>query len=58
MLDGGSSIRRHEMTHSGFILAAFGMTFLVVAGLVVSILLDHRTLKRDLARLDPDHQRG
>jgi heme exporter protein CcmD len=46
------------MTHSGFILAAFGITFLVVAGLVVSILLDHRALKRDLARLDPDHQRG
>lgn len=46
------------MEHAGFIFAAFGLTFLVVAGIVGSILLDHRALKRDLARLDPDHLRG
>ncbi len=46
------------MQHAGFILGAFGLTFLVVAGLVVSIVLDHRALKRELTRLDPDHLRG
>ena len=42
------------MNHAGFILAAFGVTFLVVAGIVASIVLDHRALKRELARLAPD----
>ncbi len=41
------------MEHAGFILASFGLTFLVVAGVLASIVIDHRALKRELARLSP-----
>ncbi|MBL8572888.1 MAG: heme exporter protein CcmD [Hyphomicrobiaceae bacterium] len=38
--------------HGGFILAAYGLTLLVVAGLVGWILVDHREQKRALADLE------
>jgi heme exporter protein CcmD len=37
--------------HSGFIIAAFAVTFLVIGGMTIAIILDHRRLKRDLSRL-------
>jgi heme exporter protein CcmD len=37
--------------HYGFIIAAFALTFLVIGGMAIAILLDHRRLRRDLARL-------
>ena len=37
--------------HAPFILAAYGVTFLVVAGLILRAVLDDRGARRDLARL-------
>jgi heme exporter protein CcmD len=36
--------------HFGFILAAYAVTFVVVAGMIGAIVLDHRALRRALAR--------
>ena len=41
-----------EIPHIGFILAAYGVTAVTMAGLVTSVLLDRHSLKRDLARLE------
>jgi heme exporter protein D len=38
--------------HAGFILAAYGATFLVVIGLTLWILLDGRAQRRRLAELE------
>ena len=40
--------------HTGFIVAAYGIAALVVATMVVAILLDHRSLKRQLRRFGDD----
>ena len=38
------------MTHAGYILAAFGLTGLIVAGMLIALLSDYRSLRRELAR--------
>ena len=39
------------MSHADYIVAAYAIAFGVVAIMIGSIMLDHRALKRDLARL-------
>ena len=41
------------MTHSGFILAAYVLTTIVVVGLFGAIVMDHRALRRSLAKFPP-----
>ena len=41
--------------HAGYIMASYGAAALILAGLVATILLDHRSQARALAALD---QRG
>lgn len=38
--------------HAGFILAAYGATALVVGGLILRAVLDHRAQLRNLADLE------
>ena len=38
--------------HAGFIIAAYGLAFLVILGMILAILLDHRAQKRALAKLE------
>jgi heme exporter protein D len=38
--------------HADFIVAAYAVTVLVVAALIGWVVLDHRTQKRSLARLE------
>ena len=38
--------------HAGFILAAYGLTALVIAGLAVWIVVDGRARRRELADLE------
>ena len=40
-------------SHDGFILAAFGITGLIVAIMVIAIVMDHRGLLRALAKFPP-----
>jgi heme exporter protein D len=42
-------------THLGFIVAAYAVTVFVIAAMIASIVLDHRALKRALARLPGRH---
>lgn len=44
--------------HSGFILAAYGAAIVVIGGAALAIWLDHRRLKRELARLGADRDAG
>ena len=37
-------------THTGFIVAAYAVAALVIAAMVASAVLEHRALRRDLAR--------
>jgi heme exporter protein CcmD len=37
--------------HLGFIIAAYALAFVIVAGMVVTILADYRNLKQALASL-------
>ena len=37
--------------HTGFIVAAFAVTFVAIAGTVVAIVVDHARLRRRLAGL-------
>ncbi|WP_020174415.1 heme exporter protein CcmD [Methyloferula stellata] len=37
--------------HLGFIVAAYGLGFVVIAGMVAAILYDQKILKRALAKL-------
>ena len=39
--------------HIGFILAAYGLTAVAMAGMVATVLMDGRALRRALDRLDP-----
>ena len=39
--------------HIGFILAAYALTAAAMAGMVVSVVIDGRALRRALDRLDP-----
>ena len=39
-------------THAPFIIASYAVTLLVIGGLIVKILADHRTQKRALAELE------
>jgi heme exporter protein D len=39
-------------THAGFIVAAYAAALLVVTGLIVWVIADHRTQQRMLAELD------
>jgi heme exporter protein D len=41
-----------EGAHAGFIAAAYGVTIIVLAGLVLWIVLDGRRQKRQLAELE------
>ncbi len=36
--------------HSAFIAAAYGVTFCVIAGLIIAVLMDHRALGKALAK--------
>ncbi len=45
-------------THAGFIVAAYAVTGLVLAGMLLAILLDYRTQARALARLTEQIGRG
>ena len=38
------------MEHTGFIVAAFGITALIVGILIVTVVLDHRNLERALSK--------
>jgi len=38
-------------SHLGFIIAAYALAFVIVAGMVVTILADYRNLKQALASL-------
>ena len=38
------------MTHAGYIFAAFGLTGIIVAGIIMALMNDYRTLRRDLAQ--------
>lgn len=38
--------------HQAFILAAYGLAGLVIAGLIVWVILDHRTQRHALAELE------
>lgn len=40
------------LPHIGFVVAAYALAGLVVAGMVASILRDYRTLSAGLARLE------
>lgn len=40
-----------NVAHFGFIFAAYAVTFVVVAGIIGAIVLDHRALQRELARM-------
>jgi heme exporter protein CcmD len=42
-------------THAGFIIAAYAVTAVAILGVIGAIVLDHRALRRALARLrDPE----
>ncbi len=41
------------MTHAGYILAAYVITAAVLLGLIAWVVLDLRTQKRKLSRLEP-----
>ena len=41
------------MDHAGFILAAFGLAAVAIGAMIGAIVLDHRSLKRALARVSP-----
>ena len=43
--------------HLGFIVAAFAVAAIVVAGMVASILWDYRDLQARLARLERHNER-
>ncbi len=43
--------------HLGFIVAAFAVAAVVVAGMIGAILLDYRDLKGRLARLERPRER-
>lgn len=45
------------MRHGAFIWSAYGVTGLVVLGLVLRAVLDHRAQARALARLDAGQER-
>ena len=38
-------------SHTGFIVAAYAVTFLVLGGTVAAVLIDYRVQRRALARL-------
>ncbi len=40
-----------EDPHTGFIIAAYAIAFVVIAGMVAAILIDHIGLKHALSRL-------
>ena len=47
-----------DIPHIGFILAAYAVTFAVVGGTAVAVLLDRRSLRRTLERLEARAGRG
>jgi heme exporter protein D len=47
-----------ELRHAVFIWSAYGITGVVVAGLILRAVLDHRMQGKALARLDRDGERG
>jgi heme exporter protein D len=40
------------MTHLGYVIAAYGATATVLLGVIAAVLVDLRTQKRKLARLE------
>jgi heme exporter protein D len=40
------------MTHLAYVAAAYGISAVVIAGLVAWVLVDHRGRRRDLAQLE------
>ena len=45
--------------HTGFILAAYGLAAVVIATMLATIVLDHRALRKRLARFGTrDAERG
>lgn len=47
-----------DVPHLGFIVAAYAVTFLVVAGTVLAVLADGRRLARQIARFEGRTGRG
>ena len=43
--------------HTGFIVAAYAIAAFVIATMIVTILADHRSLKRQLRRFGDDGER-
>ena len=37
--------------HSGFVIAAYAIAFVVIAAMVIGTLADYRSLKKSLARI-------
>lgn len=44
--------------HIGFVLASYGMSFVLIAGLVVKILLRDRKLRSEAERLDQQRRKA
>jgi heme exporter protein CcmD len=44
-------------SHEAFIAAAFGLTLVIVVGMVAALVLDHRALRKALARF-PSRMEG
>ena len=44
--------------HTGFIVAAYVVALVVIVSMIVAILSDHRTLKRNLRRFGPARDRS
>jgi len=40
------------MSHEAYVAAAYGATFLVLVGIAVWLVLDHRSRRRELADLE------
>ncbi len=39
-------------THLGYIVAAYGITFAVIGGMTLKIVLDYRRLRKELGRFN------
>ncbi|WP_373505371.1 heme exporter protein CcmD [Aestuariivirga sp.] len=43
--------------HIGFVLASYGMSFVLIGGLIVSILMKDRKLRAEAERLDQQRRK-
>lgn len=40
------------IAHAGFIAVAYGLSFVVIGGMIGAIVLEHRRLRRELSRFE------